>query len=89
MSKKSWRERLKRKHKQVEKYAELRKQYKQNKEYDKLNELPRCASPVRLTNRCQITGRRRGYLRRFGVSRIVFRELAWQGEIPGVKKVSW
>ncbi|MCA9401441.1 MAG: 30S ribosomal protein S14 [Candidatus Omnitrophica bacterium] len=89
MAKKSWFERDKRKKKDVDKYAELRAQLKKDKDYEKLNQLPRKASPVRLANRCQITGRRHGYLRRFGVSRIQFRELAWRGEIPGVKKASW
>lgn len=89
MAKKCWFEREKRKEKQVAKYAELRKQLKEAKDYEKLSQLPRGASPVRLKNRCGITGRTRGYLRRFGVSRIVFRELAWKGEIPGVKKASW
>lgn len=89
MSKKSWIERKKRKEREVAKYAKLRKELKEAKDYDGLNNLPRCASPVRLTNRCEITGRRHGYYRRFGVSRLVFRELAWKGEIPGIKKASW
>lgn len=89
MAKKSWLERAKRKQKVVAKYAELRKQLKESKDYEKLSQLPRGASPVRLVNRCAITGRRHGYYRRFGVSRITFRELAWKGEIPGVKKASW
>ncbi len=89
MAKKSWIERSKRKQKTVAKYQELRKKLKEEKNYEELNKLPRCASPVRLVNRCAITGRRHGYYRRFGVSRLVFRELAWKGEIPGVKKASW
>jgi small subunit ribosomal protein S14 len=89
MAKKSWLERNKRKAREVAKYAELRKELKANKDYEKLSQLPPGASPVRLVNRCGITGRRRGFLRRFGVSRIMFRELAWKGEIPGVKKASW
>jgi small subunit ribosomal protein S14 len=55
----------------------------------KLQELPRNSSPVRIRNRCAITGRARGYLRKFGLSRIKFRELALRGEIPGVRKASW
>jgi len=55
----------------------------------KLQELPRNSSPVRIRNRCAITGRARGYLRNFGLSRIKFRELALRGEIPGVRKASW
>lgn len=89
MAKKSWIERNSRKKRTVEKYAELREELKKNKEYEKLSQLPRNASPVRVANMCAVTGRRRGYLRRFGVSRLVFRELAWKGELPGVKKASW
>ncbi|MCA9405556.1 MAG: 30S ribosomal protein S14 [Candidatus Omnitrophica bacterium] len=89
MAKKSWMEREKKKAKAIAKYAELRKQLKEAKDYEKLSQLPRNASPVRKTNRCPISGRRHGFLRRFGVSRITFRELAWKGEIPGVKKASW
>lgn len=89
MAKKSWIEREKKKNKSVAKYRELRQQLKESKDYEALSKLPRRASPVRLVNRCSITGRRHGYLRRFGVSRIAFRELAWKGEIPGVKKASW
>jgi small subunit ribosomal protein S14 len=55
----------------------------------KLQSLPRNASPVRIRNRCQLTGRARGYVRRFGLSRIAFREMALQGNIPGVRKASW
>ncbi|MGH7522828.1 MAG: 30S ribosomal protein S14 [Gemmatimonadales bacterium] len=55
----------------------------------KLQALPRNASPVRIRNRCQLTGRARGYVRRFGLSRIAFREMALQGNIPGVRKASW
>ncbi|MEL7342669.1 MAG: 30S ribosomal protein S14, partial [Bacteroidota bacterium] len=58
-------------------------------DYPGLAVLPRNSSPVRLKNRCKITGRGRGYLRRFGISRIKFRELALEGKIPGVKKASW
>ena len=89
MSKKSWIERNKKKKAVVEKYKELRKKLKADKDYEALNKIPRNASPCRLVNRCQVTGRRRGYYRRFGISRMVFRELAWSGEIPGVKKASW
>lgn len=89
MAKKSWFARNTKKQKAVDKYAAVRKQLKENKEYEKLSALPRNASPTRLVNRCPISGRRHGFLRRFGCSRIVFRELAWRGEIPGVKKASW
>ncbi|KAB2846609.1 MAG: 30S ribosomal protein S14 [Melioribacteraceae bacterium] len=73
----------------VDKYAEKRKQLKEAGQYDELQKLPRNASPVRLRNRCMLTGRPRAYYRKFGVSRLVFREMALRGEIPGVKKSSW
>ncbi|HBU86017.1 MAG TPA: 30S ribosomal protein S14 [Paenibacillus sp.] len=73
----------------VAKYAELRRELKEKGDYEALQKLPRNASPARLKNRCELTGRPRGYLRKFKVSRIVFRELAHQGQIPGVTKSSW
>ncbi|MEK8128217.1 30S ribosomal protein S14 [Paenibacillus filicis] len=73
----------------VARYAERRKQLKEQGDYEALNKLPRDSSRARLHNRCQVTGRPRGYLRKFHVSRIVFRELAHQGQIPGVTKSSW
>ena len=73
----------------VEKYAELRKELKAKGDYEALQKLPRDSSPTRLHNRCEITGRPRGYLRKFKMSRIAFRELAHKGQIPGVKKSSW
>ncbi len=73
----------------VELYAEKRKALKAAGDYDGLQKLPRNASPVRLHNRCALTGRPRAYLRRFGVCRIVFREMALDGKIPGVRKSSW
>ncbi|MED4286216.1 30S ribosomal protein S14 [Priestia megaterium] len=73
----------------VEKYAELRKQLKKQGNYDELWKLPRDSSPTRLHNRCEVTGRPRGYLRKFKLSRITFRELAHKGKLPGVKKSSW
>lgn len=72
----------------VAKYAEKRRQLKEEGDYQALALLPRNSSPVRLHNRCKLTGRPRGYIRRFGISRIKFRELALQGKIPGVKKTS-
>ena len=89
MAKKCWTERNKRKQRTVAKYAELRRQLKAEKDYEGLSMLPRDASPTRLANRCEFTGRRRGYLRRFRLSRIAFRELASAGMIPGVTKSSW
>jgi len=73
----------------VEKYAALRKELKEQGDYDALRKLPRDSSPTRLKNRCQATGRPRGYLRKFGMSRIAFREYAHKGQVPGVKKSSW
>ncbi|MCB0729660.1 MAG: 30S ribosomal protein S14 [Ignavibacteriae bacterium] len=73
----------------VDKYAELRKELKEKGDWDALQKLPRNSSPVRLRNRCIMTGRPRGYFRKFGVSRLVFREMALKGEIPGIKKSSW
>ncbi len=89
MAKKSWIERDKRRAATVEKYAEIRAELKKNKDYVGLSELPRDASPTRLTNRCKASGRRRAYMRRFQLSRIAFRELASAGMIPGVTKSSW
>jgi len=73
----------------VEQYAAIRKELKENKDYEALQKLPKNASPVRLKNRCTMTGRSRGYYRKFGISRLVFREMALKGEIPGIKKASW
>lgn len=73
----------------VAKYAEKRQALKDAGDYQALSMLPRDSSPVRLVNRCRLTGRPRGYIRKFGVSRIKFRELALAGRIPGVTKASW
>ncbi|MDT2046337.1 30S ribosomal protein S14 [Priestia flexa] len=73
----------------VEKYALLRQELKEKRDYEALQKLPRDSSPTRLKNRCRVTGRPRGYLRQFGMSRITFRELAYKGQVPGVKKASW
>ncbi|MBI1931334.1 MAG: 30S ribosomal protein S14 [Ignavibacteriales bacterium] len=73
----------------VEQYAALRKELKEKGEWDELQKLPRNSSPIRLRNRCVITGRPRAYSRKFGISRLVFREMALRGEIPGIKKASW
>ena len=89
MAKKSWIARNERKAATVKKYAELRLKLKKEKDYVGLSMLPRNASPTRLVNRCEITGRRRAFLRRFRLSRITFRELASAGMIPGVTKSSW
>ena len=73
----------------VAKYAEKRAALKAAGDYSALDLLPKNASPVRLRNRCQLTGRPRGYMRHFGVSRNQFRDMALQGKIPGVTKASW
>ena len=73
----------------AKKYAEKREQLKAEGDYEGLQALPRNSSSIRVRNRCQITGRSRGYMRQFGISRIQFREMASQGLIPGVKKASW
>ena len=89
MAKTAWLERNKRKAATVAKYASLRAELKAKKDYASLAQLPRDASPTRLVNRCEVTGRRHAYIRRFKVSRITFRELASAGLIPGVTKSSW
>jgi small subunit ribosomal protein S14 len=73
----------------VNKYAKLRKELKENGDYEALQKLPKNSSPVRLNNRCMFTGRVRSYYRKFGISRLVLREMALKGEIPGLKKSSW
>lgn len=89
MAKKSWIEGNKKKIATAERYAEKRAKLKAEGDYVGLTMLPRNASPTRSVNRCELTGRRRGYLRRFHLSRIAFRELASNGMIPGVTKASW
>ena len=89
MAKKSWMERNQRKARTVKKYAALRAELKAKGDYAALAKLPRDASPVRVVNRCALTGRRHGYLRKFGCSRSTFREMALSGRIPGVTKASW
>ncbi len=73
----------------VEKYAEKRAELKALGDWEALQKLPKNASPVRLHNRCKLTGRPKGYMRQFGISRINFREMASNGKIPGVRKASW
>jgi small subunit ribosomal protein S14 len=89
MAKKSWLERNKRKRETVKKYAALRAQLKAKRDYAGLAKLPRNASPTRVVNRCAMSGRRHGFLRKFGVSRLTFREAALNGLIPGIVKASW
>ncbi len=73
----------------VERYADIRAELKEKGDYAALAKLPRNASPTRLRNRDSLDGRPRGYMRKFGLSRLTFRDLAHKGEIPGVKKASW
>jgi small subunit ribosomal protein S14 len=89
MAKKSLIARQARREATVKKYAEKRKELKEKGDYAALAKLPRDGSATRLHNRCLVTGRARSYYRKFGVSRLVFRELALQGKIPGVVKSSW
>ena len=89
MAKKSWVARQKKREALVAKYAERRAALKAAGDYEGLQRLPRNSSRSRLRNRCQLTGRSRGYIRTYGVSRIVFREMARAGKIPGIRKASW
>jgi len=89
MSKTSISARQRKREKLVEKYAEKRAQLKAEGDWEALDLLPKNSSKVRLRNRCALTGRPRGYMRVFGISRIKFREMANQGLIPGVRKASW
>lgn len=73
----------------VAKYATVRKQLKEEGKWDELDKLPRNSSKKRLHNRCKLTGRPKGYMRRFGLCRNMFREMALMGKIPGVTKASW
>ena len=89
MSRKSIIARHRKREKLVEKYAEKRAALKEAGDYRALALLPRESSPVRLKNRCRLTGRPKGYIRKFGISRVTFREMASAGKIPGVTKASW
>ena len=89
MARKSLIAREEKRERMVNKYAKLRKELKEKGDYEALQKLPKNSSPVRLKNRCMITGRARSYYRKFGISRLVLREMALRGEIPGLKKSSW
>ena len=89
MAKESMKAREVKRAKLVAKYAEKRAKLKAEGDYVALQLLPKNASPVRMHNRCKLTGRPKGYMRQFGISRVTFREMANQGLIPGVKKASW
>jgi len=89
MAKESVKARELKRQKLVAKFSEKRKALKAAGDYDGLDKLPRNASPVRLHNRDKINGRPRGFMRKFGISRVTFREMASAGKIPGVTKASW
>ncbi len=89
MAKTSIKARQLKREKLVEQYAAKREELKQAGDYAALDKLPKNSSKVRLKNRCQLTGRPKGYVRYFGISRIALRDMALNGKIPGLKKASW
>jgi small subunit ribosomal protein S14 len=89
MAKESMKAREVKRERLVEKFADKRAALKEAGDYEGLQKLPKNASPVRMHNRCKLTGRPKGYMRQFGLSRVTFREMALNGLIPGVKKSSW
>ncbi len=89
MAKESVKARQRKRERMVAQYAEKRAALKAAGEWQALDELPKNSSKVRLKNRCQLTGRPKGYIRYFGISRVAFREMALNGKIPGVRKASW
>lgn len=89
MAKESIKARERKRERMVAKYAERRAALKAAGDYEALDKLPKNASPVRLHNRCKLTGRPKGYMRKFGINRVTFREMASAGKIPGVTKSSW
>ena len=89
MAKESMKARERKRERLVEKYAKKRKELKDAGDWDALQKLPKNSSKVRLHNRCNLTGRPKGYIRQFGISRVTFRKMALEGMIPGVTKASW
>ena len=89
MAKESMKAREVKRAKLIAKYAEKRAKFIEEGNYDLLQTPPRNSSPIRYHNRCKLTGRPKGYMRQFGISRIQFREMASNGLIPGIKKASW
>ena len=89
MARESVKARQRKREKMVALFAEKRAALKEAGDYAALDKLPKNASPVRLHNRCQLTGRPKGYMRHFGICRVTFREMALNGLIPGVTKASW
>lgn len=89
MAKESIKARERKRERLVAKYAKKRAALKAAGDYEALDKLPKNASPVRLHNRCKLTGRPKGYMRKFGINRVTFREMASAGKIPGITKSSW
>ncbi len=89
MAKKSVIARQAKRERMVAKYADLRKKLKEEGNYEELDKLPRNSNKTRLKNRCLLTGRPKGYMRKYGVCRVMFRKMALEGKIPGVTKASW
>jgi len=89
MAKESMKARERKRERMVAQYAEKRKALKDAGDWEALQKMPKNSSRVRLHNRCQLAGRPRGYMRQFGISRVLFRKMALEGKIPGVKKASW
>ncbi|MEQ8470908.1 MAG: 30S ribosomal protein S14 [Marinoscillum sp.] len=89
MAKESIKARERKREKLVARYADKRAALKAEGDYEALDKLPRNSSKVRLHNRCKLTGRPKGYMRKFGISRVTFREMANDGKIPGITKASW
>jgi small subunit ribosomal protein S14 len=89
MAKESMKARERKREKIVARYAEKRAKLKAEGDWEGLQKLPKNSAAVRLHNRCKLTGRPRGYMRQFGISRVLFRKMALEGKIPGVKKASW
>jgi small subunit ribosomal protein S14 len=89
MAKESMKARERKREAMVKKYAEKRAALKEAGDWEALQKLPKNSSKVRMHNRCSLTGRPRGYMRQFGISRVTFREMALSGKIPGIKKASW
>lgn len=89
MARKSLIAREKKRERMVAKYADLRTKLKAEGDWDALDKLPRNSSKKRLHNRCKLTGRPKGYMRDFGICRVVFRKMALEGKIPGITKASW
>ena len=89
MAKESMKARERKREKMVKKYAEKRAALKEAGDYEALQKLPKNSAAVRMHNRCKLTGRPKGYMRQFGISRVKFREMASAGLIPGIKKASW